>query len=88
MCPMEKIATCQIAFAPIDSRNGYNNDIKKVIEIIKSSQLEIAVGLLATTVKGNKNQIFELIKNIYNGLEHDCGFVMDIKISNVCGCST
>ncbi len=85
MRPLDKIASCQIAFAPIESKKGYLAEIKKVLAIIKASQLESNVGLLSTTLRGNKEKIFELIKEIYDILEPDCGFVLDIKISNVCG---
>lgn len=87
MCSLDKIASCQIAFAPIESNKGYLQDIKKVLALIEGSQLEVDVGMLSTTVRGNKEKIFKLIEDIYDGLEHDCGFILDIKISNVCGCS-
>ncbi|WP_183108711.1 YkoF family thiamine/hydroxymethylpyrimidine-binding protein [Thermohalobacter berrensis] len=82
---MEKIASCEISFIPIMSKD-YISDIKKVLEIIKSYNLEHNIGILSTTIRGNKDDILKLIKNIYNTMDEICSFTMDIKISNICGC--
>jgi uncharacterized protein YqgV (UPF0045/DUF77 family) len=82
---MEKIASCQIAFTPIMSDN-YIKDIDKVLDIIKSSELEYNIGILSTTIRGKKDKILNLISNIYNTMDGICSFTMDIKISNICGC--
>lgn len=86
MCSMEKVASCEISFIPIISEN-YISDVKKVIEIIKSYDLEYDVGILSTTIRGNKAKILNLIRNIYNTMDEVCNFTMDIKISNICGCN-
>jgi len=85
MCPMEKIATCQIAFTPIVSDN-YMEDVKKVLDIINSSGLENSVGVLSTFVRGEKCKVLKLITDIYENMDSKTKFSMDIKISNICGC--
>ncbi len=86
MCSPDKIASCQIAFAPIESKKGYQEDIKKVLAIIEGSQLTTDIGMFSTNVLGPKDKIFELIETIYDQMTNDCGFILDIKISNICGC--
>ena len=85
MCPMEKIASCQIAFTPIVSDN-YMDDVKKVLDIINNSGLENNVGVLSTFVRGEKGKVLKLITDIYESMDHGTKFSMDIKISNICGC--
>ncbi len=85
MCPVEKIASCQIAFTPIVS-NNYMEDVKKVLEIINNSGLENSVGVLSTFIRGDKNKVLKLITEIYDAMDSITNFSMDIKISNICGC--
>lgn len=85
MCSMAKIASCQISFTPINSAD-YMNDIEKVLDIIKSYNLEYNIGILSTSIKGNKDKVLKLINELYNTMDDICSFTMDIKISNICGC--
>ncbi len=86
MCSMEKITSCEISYIPIMSKD-YINDVDRVIDIIKSYRLEYNIGILSTTIRGNKEKIFSLIKEIYDGMDEVSSFTMDIKISNICGCN-
>lgn len=85
MCSMEKVASCEIAFIPIESKN-YVSDVNKVLDIIRSYQLEEDIGILSTTLRGDKDKILNLIQEIYNTMDGSCSFTMDIKLSNICGC--
>lgn len=85
MYSMGKITSCQIAFTPIISED-YIADVNKVLDIIKSYELEYNVDILSTTVRGDKDRILEMITDIYNEMCEICSFTMDIKISNLCGC--
>jgi uncharacterized protein YqgV (UPF0045/DUF77 family) len=85
MCSMGKIASCQISFLPVVTDN-YIEDINKVLELIKSTKLECEVGTMSTTVRGDKTRILEMITKVYDNMDGKCSFVMDIKISNLCGC--
>ena len=83
---MEKIISCEISFIPIQSEN-YKNDVDRVIEIISSYKLEYQVGLLSTTVRGNKKIIFEMLQQISDKMYDKVKFTMVLKISNECGCN-
>lgn len=85
MCTMGKIVSCEIAFIPIVSED-YITDVKKVLEIIKSYDVEYDIGILSTTIRGDKNKIHGLLVKIFNEMDEKCKFTMDIKLSNVCGC--
>ncbi|MDW5299313.1 MAG: YkoF family thiamine/hydroxymethylpyrimidine-binding protein [Sedimentibacter sp.] len=85
MCNVEKIASCQIAFTPIVS-DDYIDDVKRVLDIINNSGLENSVGVLSTFVRGEKNKVLKLIADIYEAMDGETKFSMDIKISNLCGC--
>ncbi len=85
MCPLEKIASCQISFTPIVS-DDYISDVKKVLDIINNSDLENEVGELSTFVRGEKGKVLNLITEIYDSMDNLTKFSMDIKISNICGC--
>lgn len=85
MCPLGEIASCQLSFVPIQSEN-YLNDIELVLEQIKASNLEYDIGEMSTIIKGSKTQLMELISCIYDQMSVKCSFVMDIKLSNICGC--
>jgi len=86
LLPMEKIISCEISFIPIQSEN-YKNDVDRVIEIISSYKLEYQVGLLSTTVRGNKEIIFEMLQRISDKMYDKVKFTMVLKISNECGCN-
>jgi uncharacterized protein YqgV (UPF0045/DUF77 family) len=85
MCPLEKIASCQITFTPIVS-DDYMEDVKQVLDIINSSGLENSVGVLSTFVRGEKSKVLKLITDIYETMDVLTKFSMDIKVSNICGC--
>jgi uncharacterized protein YqgV (UPF0045/DUF77 family) len=85
MCPVEKIASCQITFTPIVS-DDYMEDVKRVLDIIEDSGLENSVGVLSTFVRGEKCKVLKLISDIYEIMDSKTKFSMDIKISNICGC--
>jgi uncharacterized protein YqgV (UPF0045/DUF77 family) len=85
MCALGKIASCELFFAPIIS-SDYIDDVNRVISIIESSDMEHSVGLLSTTVRGDKDRIFDMIREIYDTMDGTAKFTLDIKISNLCGC--
>jgi len=85
MCAMEKIVSVQISFVPIGSID-YLEEIRRVLDIIGNSGLEHNVGIMSTVVRGEKSKVFKLIENIYENMDHVCSFILDVKISNICGC--
>ena len=85
MCPVEKIASCQISFIPIAS-DDYLAEINKVLNIIMNSGLDYEIGILSTVVKGKKSLVLKLILDLYETMDNLRDFTMDIKLSNLCGC--
>jgi len=85
MCPMDKMMAAQLSFLPLDSHD-YNADVKTVLHLIESSGLQYTVGMFSTEVRGNRNRVMALVGDIYDTMEDRCSFVLDIKLSNTCGC--
>lgn len=85
MRDVEEMTTCQISFLPIESKN-YKDDIKRVLSLIEESGLDLRTGDVSTTVKGSRELIWVLIRNIYETMDPGCRFVIDLKISIICGC--
>ncbi|MDF2591860.1 MAG: hypothetical protein K0S75_1326 [Clostridia bacterium] len=85
MCPLEKITSCQLSFIPIQSED-YLSDIEMVLKKIAASGLEHSIGEMSTIIKGSKRDILNLISNIYDSMTAKCSFVIDVRISNTCGC--
>lgn len=81
----DSVISCQISFSPIESAD-YVSEIKLVIDIIDKSGLENTVGIMSTTIRGAKARIFRLLEKIFDTMENRCSFIMDIKLSNLCGC--
>ncbi|MDF2520516.1 MAG: hypothetical protein K0R84_1144 [Clostridia bacterium] len=86
MCSVEEIASCQLSFIPIQSES-YLEDIDTVLHVITASGLEYNVGEMSTIIKGNKARILNLIDDIYERMSVKCSFVIDIRLSNTCGCA-
>ncbi|HHX95286.1 MAG TPA: hypothetical protein GX691_05680 [Clostridia bacterium] len=85
MCPVEKVAACELSFLPIQS-DSYGDDVRRVISLIEESGLEYTVGEMSTLVRGNSGSVFALLNRIYDSLDETCSFEMVVKISNLCGC--
>lgn len=85
MRAVEEMMSCQISFCPIGSAD-FSSDVNRVLEVIRSSGLDHQVGVFSTVVRGEKDRVFNLTREIYQAMEKNCGFVMDVKFSNLCGC--
>ena len=85
MCALDKMISCEIAFTPL-GKPDYAADVDRVLHIIEASGMDFEVGAFATVVRGAKDGIFGLLRNIYDAMEAGSGFILDVKISNVCGC--
>lgn len=88
MCSMEKgsIVSCQIAYFPIDSEK-YLDEIKEMLNLIKSSGLDYAIGTMSTVIKGEADKVFNLIRNIHEQMSFkNYSYTMNIMLSNICGC--
>ena len=85
MCPVEEVASCQLSFVPIQSKD-YLADVERVLDLIKTYELEYCIGEMSTVIKGSKAKIMELISRVYDLMSPKCGFILDIRLSNICGC--
>lgn len=85
MCHVEEIASCQMSFVPVRSEN-YLTDIDLVLDQIIASGLEYSIGDMSTVIKGSKQKLMALISEIYDLMSSRCSFVLDIRLSNTCGC--
>ncbi len=86
MCPVDETLSCEIVFLPIGTLE-YRETINRVLEMIKESSIHSEVGAMSTTVKGEGRRIWELLSRICDEMGPQCKFLMDLKISNVCGCN-
>ena len=88
MCSMEKasIISCQISYFPIDSKH-YLDEINEVLDLIKGSGLDYDIGILSTTIKGDAEKVFSLVRSIHKKMSSkSCKYTMNIMVSNICGC--
>ncbi len=85
MCALEEVMTCEISFIPLQAEN-YGAEVEKVLALIEKSGLEFHVGLMSTTIRGAGKNVWSLIMRIYEEMYPHNRFVLDLKVSNVCGC--
>lgn len=83
MCKDEKVISCEVSYLPLDSNT--NSHIDTILDVIKQSGINYKIGSFRTILTGNIDDIMKLIKDIYNKAEEYGGFVIDIRMSNVCG---
>ena len=82
--PDRKIA-CQTSYIPLGTEN-LEEKVEKILHIIRNSGLEFKVSSFATEITGSKAKVFSLIKDIFEIAETEGQFVLELKLSNICGC--
>lgn len=86
MCPMEeKIVSCELSFYPLGLKD-YNEPIDRVLKIIEASNLDCNIGSMSTIIRGPIKDILLVIEQIDTSMEGKFQYVMNMKISNTCGC--
>ena len=85
MCGMEKIIACQISYVPVIT-DRIDEKVDKILTLIENSGLEWSKCLFATEIRGPKERVFSLIQEIYEEAEAEGQFILEVKLSNVCGC--
>lgn len=85
MRAMEKIISCSLAFVPL-AKVDYVKDVEIVLGIIEKSGLAYDTGAFSTVVQGSKADVFNLIRAVYDHMDDLCSFILDLRISNACGC--
>ncbi len=81
------LITCQIIFYPLGTTDIVD-PVNEVIEVIESSSVEeIKIGATATTLKGDREDIYDLLNKISAEMaEENIKYAMSLNISNHCGC--
>ncbi|MDF9825887.1 uncharacterized protein YqgV (UPF0045/DUF77 family) [Breznakia sp. PF5-3] len=80
----ESFISCQISFYPL-GKKAYTSDIDKVLSLIQHSELSSEITDMATVIKGTSEEVYALLQKITT-LMKDTSFVMNVTISNTCGC--
>ncbi len=83
---MEEVVACQISYLPLGTEN-VEEKVEKVLLAIVASGLECEVGAFATECRGSRASVFSLLQEIFALAEAEGRFVLDVKLSNTCGCS-
>jgi uncharacterized protein YqgV (UPF0045/DUF77 family) len=79
---MDNQVTAELSFFPVESAD-YKSDINKVLEVIRSFNLEHKIGLLSTTVRGDQTTIFKMVYKIFSTMNESGRFVLSVKYSNL-----
>lgn len=85
MCAVAKVMACQVSYLPLGTDN-LDVETDKILEVIRESGLEHSVGALATEVRGPRSELLALIGTMVAVAERESRFVLDVRISNTCGC--
>ncbi|MFW5985152.1 MAG: YkoF family thiamine/hydroxymethylpyrimidine-binding protein [Halanaerobiaceae bacterium] len=82
-----EVISCQIIFYPLETAD-IKEPVKEVLDIIKSVNLEeINIGSTATTLKGDREKIYNLLNKISATMDKkDMKYALSLNISNSCGC--
>lgn len=79
---MDNLVTVELSFFPLESAD-YKTDINKVLEVIRSFNLEHKIGLLSTTVRGDQTTIFKMVYKIFSSMSETGKFVLSVNYSNL-----
>jgi uncharacterized protein YqgV (UPF0045/DUF77 family) len=85
MSSPDKMVACQISYIPLKTEN-IDEKVEKILYIIRNSGLGFKIGSFATEIKGPKAEVFSAIKDIFEVAETEGQFVLELKLSNICGC--
>ena len=77
---------CQLSFCPL-GKEQYRTEIDKVLKMINDSGLSAQVGSMSTVITGESKVILSLLERIIQQqAEDEVQYIMNLAISNVCGC--
>ena len=81
----DKKIGCQMSYLPLGTEN-IEEKVEKILHMLRDSGLEFKISSFATEIKGSKAEVFSLIEDIFETAETESQFVLDLKLSNICGC--
>jgi uncharacterized protein YqgV (UPF0045/DUF77 family) len=82
---LEKVISAEMSFLVLGSLD-YSAPVRQVLDLINASGLQYEVGPMSTFVTGEAQKILGLIGAIYEAMEGGNQFVLEVKLSNTCGC--
>lgn len=85
MCAVANVMACQVSYLPL-ATDDVDAETEIILEVIRQSGLEYSVGALATEVRGPRSELLALIDAMVTVAERESRFVLDVRISNTCGC--
>ena len=74
----------QITLTPIQSQDPIAT-VEKALKIIGAYPLTIETNAMATLVSGELDTILEMVKALYQAMNADALFTLDVRLSNTCG---
>ncbi|MBK5252826.1 MAG: thiamine-binding protein [Peptostreptococcaceae bacterium] len=86
MSDVEKINCARISFAPL-SVEDIESPVNEVLRLIESSGLKVETGAMDTLVWGSPGEISDIIEKIQSEMDGKAKYILDIRISNTCGCA-
>ena len=86
MSDVEKINCSRISFAPLGTKD-IESTINEVLAIIEASGLNYKIGSMDTLVWVLPSEISGIIEKIQCEMVGKAKYVLDIRISNTCGCA-
>jgi len=77
--------TCQVSYLAL-ATDEFETETEKILDVIRDSGLEHHIGTLATEIRGHKAELLALIEKLVNVAEGESRYVLDVRLSNTCGC--
>ncbi len=74
----------QITLTPIQSQDP-TATVEKALVIIGAYPLTVETNAMSTLVSGELDTILEMVKELYQSMNAEALFTLDIRLSNTCG---
>ncbi|SCZ80097.1 YkoF family thiamine/hydroxymethylpyrimidine-binding protein [Acidaminobacter hydrogenoformans] len=74
----------QLALTPIQSQDP-TATVEKALEIINAYPLTVETNAMSTLITGELDTILEMVKALYQTMNAEAQFTLDIRLSNTCG---
>nr|MBC8360530.1 thiamine-binding protein [Candidatus Desulfatibia profunda] len=71
MSDMNKTIACQMSYLPLKTDN-IEEKVKNILNVIKNFGLEYKTGAWATEINGPKEQVFALIREVFDAAQTLC----------------
>jgi len=82
---VEKMNCAQISFAPLGTKD-IESAVSEVLEIVESSGIKHEIGEMSTILWASPKDLSDMIEKIQKRMNSKTDYILDIRISNTCGC--